>query len=236
MRRASLPDFARHPGGRSLRCTSARGVWVLCISLLVACGDSGLANPVPRDGGAVDGTCADACADAPADASADAHVDASNADTSRGGSDAPQADSTSPADGSADVNADDSASGNDAAPACTVCGADCCLDGQACILGECQTLCHFGSSCSSGCCAPALDANGQPVGPYICKSNDAQPYTCCSGVLNDCGSGYCCVTDTQLNEFCAAPCTDDSTCGAASCTMYDFSHTSCSGPTACGPS
>jgi len=95
--------------------------------------------------------------------------------------------------------------------------------------------CTTGSECPSGCCAPATNANGDPIGPYVCKQNDAAPYDCCNGILNDCGNGFCCVADPQGNEFCSAECTSSAMCGAAQCNTYNFSHTTCGGPTACGP-
>jgi hypothetical protein len=69
----------------------------------------------------------------------------------------------------------------------------------------------------------------------VCKQNDAAPYDCCNGILNDCGNGFCCVADPQGNEFCSAECTSSAMCGAAQCSTYNFSHTTCGGPTACGP-
>jgi len=42
------------------------------------------------------------------------------------------------------------------------------------------------------------------------------------------------VADANGNQFCALPCTDSSTCGGGTCNTYDFSHTTCSGPKACG--
>src|SRR5258708_10972616 len=99
--------------------------------------------------------------------------------------------------------------------------------GQAC-------RCTTGVECGSGACAPAVDATGNPVGPYICKANEGASYTGCHG-LTTCNWGHCCVADAQGNEFCAVQCLNSSTCGAARCNAYNFSFSSCSGPKACGP-
>jgi hypothetical protein len=96
--------------------------------------------------------------------------------------------------------------------------------------------CATGAECSSGCCAPATDATGNPVGPYVCKPNDGAAYNCCFGVGTPCsGSAYCCVADASGNQFCATQCVNSSMCGGARCLSYDFSHSSCGGPSACGP-
>jgi hypothetical protein len=95
--------------------------------------------------------------------------------------------------------------------------------------------CSVSSSCSSGACAPLTDSLGNPVGPLVCKANDGAPYDGCHGALTSCGGAYCCVTDTNANEFCALPCANASNCGAAKCNAYSFANTTCSGPTACGP-
>ncbi len=139
--------------------------------------------------------------------------------------------STGPDTGSSDAGQTDAGD----ASGCTTCAGACCAAGQACVSGACVAVCTTGSDCASGCCAPATDASGFPVGPYVCKANDAAPYDCCNGILNDCGNGYCCVLDPQGNEFCSTPCTTSASCGGTQCNTYDFSHTTCSGPTACGP-
>jgi hypothetical protein len=131
-----------------------------------------------------------------------------------------------------DSGSDDTGGDDDG---CVPCGGQCCPGGESCVQGECQTLCTTGSDCTSSCCAPALDGSGNPVGPYVCKTNNAEAYTCCNGAFNDCSGTFCCVTDTAGNEFCAEPCSGSSSCGTASCNTYSFSATTCSGPTACGP-
>jgi hypothetical protein len=112
-------------------------------------------------------------------------------------------------------------------------------NGQSMCAGKAsgqQCRCTTSADCKdTGCCAPMTDSKGDPTGPYVCKADDANPYDCCTGVLNFCGSGFCCVADTKGNEFCATECQGDSTCGGGHCKPYDFSHTSCGGPTACGP-
>lgn len=95
--------------------------------------------------------------------------------------------------------------------------------------------CAVGSDCQSGSCAPHVDPNTQqPIGPYVCKNNDGGLYNGCNG-LTTCSGNTCCVKDTNGNNFCANPCTNDSQCGAAHCNTYNFSGSTCSGPTACGP-
>ncbi len=101
------------------------------------------------------------------------------------------------------------------------------VTGQACI-------CTTGAECSTGCCAPLADSSGNPTGPYVCKANDGAHYDCCVGATVNCGGNDCCVADSHGNEFCAEPCTNNSTCGSGHCDTFDFSHTTCSGPTACG--
>lgn len=124
-----------------------------------------------------------------------------------------------------------------AAPCCTpVTGG-----AAACVPGDPNSntcICVNSSQCSSGCCAPAIDVNGQPVGPYVCKPNDGADYDCCGGTFNTCTGAGCCVKDGLDNLFCAVQCTvGDTTCGPARCQNYDFSlvDTTCGGPTACGP-
>jgi hypothetical protein len=161
----------------------------------------------------------------------DSGFDSSMPDTS-----SPKPDGLAPppdaaADASPDASMEDA---GDAGP-CVTCNGACCPGGEQCILGACQIPCTTMTDCTSGCCAPATDANGDPVGPYVCKQNDASPYACCYGALNFCGTNYCCIADPQGNEFCSVACTSSSMCGDAQCNTYDFSHTSCSGTMACGP-
>lgn len=113
----------------------------------------------------------------------------------------------------------------------------------ACVPGDPNSnacICVTGSQCASGCCAPALSSNGQPVGPYVCKPNDGLDYDCCSGIGNSCVGNGCCIKDGLGNEFCAVACMMDggpNVCGAARCQNYAFSAltTTCNGPSACGP-
>lgn len=138
---------------------------------------------------------------------------------------------------------DDDDDGGPADPTCRrPCGTACCKDDEGCGAESsgnrvCVKTCQKGSDCQSGCCAPATNAKGEAVGPYVCKSNDGQPYHCCGGVFNACDSPNCCVKDGQGNQFCAAACATNATCGAARCRGYEFSAflTTCGGPTACGP-
>ncbi len=88
-----------------------------------------------------------------------------------------------------------------------------------------------------GECAPFLDSNGHPEEPYICKPDDGNAYDGCTGIFTTCGSGFCCVEDGADNEFCAYECSgegDDAPCGTGHCDQFSFSHSSCSGPWACG--
>jgi hypothetical protein len=69
----------------------------------------------------------------------------------------------------------------------------------------------------------------------ICKPFDGAAYDCCS-VTAACGTSDCCFGDSAGNFYCTTPCTNGSTCGAASCiTFTDFSRTICSGTMGCGP-
>lgn len=95
-------------------------------------------------------------------------------------------------------------------------------------------LCEKGNDCGSKACAPAVDSSGNPTGPYVCVPDDGSPYRGCIGFAS-CTAPYCCVTDKKGNQFCALPCTSDSTCGAGHCDAFDFSASSCTGSTkACG--
>ena len=103
------------------------------------------------------------------------------------------------------------------------------------VAGQ-QCRCATPAECTSGCCAPMTDTSGNPVGPLVCKPNDGQAYDCCfAPAVLSCAGNYCCVADNAGNQFCSLPCTNGSNCGAAHCNNYNFSHSSCSGPTACGP-
>lgn len=132
---------------------------------------------------------------------------------------------------------------SDASTCARPCGSNCCQPDEGCALGaggqgQCVKTCATSADCPTGCCAPATNAQGDPVGPYICKPNDGNAYDCCFGVFNTCGEGTCCVADSKGNKFCARQCLDNSHCGAARCEGFKFSFTSttCSGQeTACGP-
>jgi hypothetical protein len=120
----------------------------------------------------------------------------------------------------------------------TPCNGHCCSSAQACSNNTCVSTCTTASDCSgTGCCAPLTNAAGDPLGPYICKPNDGNAYDCCDGLFTDCSGNYCCVTDSNSNEFCALPCTTSSMCTPGHCDNFDFGTftTTCSGPTACGP-
>jgi hypothetical protein len=95
--------------------------------------------------------------------------------------------------------------------------------------------CLSASACASGACAPNVDGEGNPVGPYVCAPNDGAAYHGCHGFLTSCGSSYCCFTDTLGNQFCATSCLNDTQCGAAHCVPYDNSNTTCSTTLGCGP-
>lgn len=140
----------------------------------------------------------------------------------------------------------DEADGRSPDGGCAVpCGAACCASGEACHSESggppaCVKACAKGADCSTGCCAPATNEKGDPVGPYVCKANDGKPYHCCKGVFTTCGADgidVCCVTDAKGNEFCAEACDSNSQCGAGRCVGYTFGTltTTCKGPTACGP-
>jgi len=121
-----------------------------------------------------------------------------------------------------------------ASPCCAVLNngdAACVANGV--VTGQ-QCRCTGPSECAGGCCAPMTDTSGNPVGPFVCKLNNGQPYNCCFGATT-CAGNTCCVADNYGNQFCSLPCTNSSNCGAAHCNVYNFSHTTCSGPTACGP-
>lgn len=112
----------------------------------------------------------------------------------------------------------------------------------ACIpaTGQCSNgtricRCTVGADCTSGSCAPHVDPISlQPVGPYVCKANGGGLYEGCNGTTT-CAGNTCCVKDSNANLFCANPCVNGSQCGGAKCNTYNFSGSSCGGPTACGP-
>jgi hypothetical protein len=117
-------------------------------------------------------------------------------------------------------------------PCCAVLknGGGACMPAGGNYLCRCTT----GVECQSGACGPAIDAQLNPVGPYVCRANDGKPYHGCNGATT-CDSGYCCMGDAVGNLFCASQCQNDSQCGKAHCQTYDNSHTTCLGALACGP-
>lgn len=100
--------------------------------------------------------------------------------------------------------------------------------------GDNLCRCTTGAECSTKACAPNVDTQGNPVGPYVCVLNDGAAYHGCNGALTSCKGSDCCFTDALANEFCASPCTNDSQCGAASCVTYSNANTTCSGMLGCG--
>jgi len=111
-------------------------------------------------------------------------------------------------------------------------GADC---PSSCVTAAANRVCRCtqASECATGCCAPALDQNGQLVGFSICHADDGRPFDCCNSVA--CLASYnCCVTDAQGNNFCAPPCTSDADCLAGHCDAPGFAMSNCAGPYACG--
>jgi hypothetical protein len=117
-------------------------------------------------------------------------------------------------------------------PASAPCCAPISSGGGACAANHAgqACMCTTGAECSSGACAPESEA---ALVPYVCKANDGAPYDGC-GLF--CGGTSCCVRDAAGNKFCAEPCSSPSECTAgASCNSYDFSNSTCSGSTACGP-
>lgn len=136
---------------------------------------------------------------------------------------------------------DDDTDGGDASACKIPCGTACCKTGQACGQDSggapaCVKTCKVGSDCTTGCCAPAVNAAGKPIGPYVCQPSDGAAYHCCYAVFNSCSSPNCCVTDTNGNRFCAEACSANVNCAPARCIPYTFgASTTCQGPTACGP-
>jgi hypothetical protein len=111
----------------------------------------------------------------------------------------------------------------------------CCVDRQCTPGTGDQCICLSGADCSTGVCAPAVDQQGSPSGPYVCAPNDGHPYHGCRGLLTACDTGFCCFTDPLDNQFCATPCTTDAQCGDASCNTYSRKNTTCGGTLGCGP-
>jgi hypothetical protein len=89
--------------------------------------------------------------------------------------------------------------------------------------------CNVRTDCDPAqACAPYTNANGDPVGPYVCNG--------CFGWMVSCGTGYCCFGDAKANEYCAKECTGNSDCGSAHCVQFpDTSGTTCSTDLGCGP-
>jgi len=89
--------------------------------------------------------------------------------------------------------------------------------------------CTRKSDCSSGCCAPSADANGNPIsGPYVCRNNDGKPYAC-----GMCSSGYCTTCAPTGSAICARFCFNDGECGPGTATCKSISDTSCGVGGAC---
>ncbi len=141
---------------------------------------------------------------------------------------APTPEAGSPAGAACKTSGDCAAS----APCCAVIdgGAQCTADSQ--YAEAC--LCQKGSECGTSVCAPSVDSSGNPTAPYVCKTDNGSPYYGCISP-ESCSPPYCCVTDKNGNQFCAAPCTGDSTCGSGHCDSFDFSASTCTGVSkACG--
>ena len=111
----------------------------------------------------------------------------------------------------------------DGAVCLTPCDGTCCPSGQGCAddgtgKRSCVPTCFTGKDCASGCCAPAVNKAGNPVGPYVCMPDDTKAYHCCTTNFKSCpGEEFCCISDTQGNQFCAQTCTANAQCGAAHC-------------------
>lgn len=126
----------------------------------------------------------------------------------------------------------DAGSSNDPLGDCAKpCGSNCCTTTEACSVEgaapACVPICVTGSDCDTGCCAPATNANGDPVGPSICKQNDGKAYHCCGsvGLGGSCEGTNCCSTDAHNNNVCVRPCTTNQQCGAGHCVGVNFSST-----------
>jgi hypothetical protein len=128
-------------------------------------------------------------------------------------------------------------------PSCaTPCGGTCCGAKEACSTASgtptCLQTCVTATDCpTTMCCAPATNAMGYPVGPYVCKPDDGYSYDCCQGFTVICGGSDCCVLDNNMNEFCAQPCATDSDCNGTHCLAVNAPlESSCStGSTVCLP-
>ena len=136
---------------------------------------------------------------------------------------------------------DETDAGRDGSACAIPCGGACCKTGQGCGQDSggaptCVKTCKVGADCTTGCCAPTVNAAGKPIGPYVCQPDDGAAYHCCTGIINSCSSPNCCVTDPAGNRFCAEPCSANANCAPAHCVGYTFGlSTTCQGPTACGP-
>lgn len=122
-------------------------------------------------------------------------------------------------------------------PAASPCCALLSNGGGACVnaAGNAVCRCSVGSECGTGCCAPNVDASGNPVGPLVCKANDGAAYHCCNG-LTTCTGSTCCGRDANGNNTCIAPCTNDSQCGASHCRTYTLpAFSTCATKLGCGP-
>lgn len=106
-----------------------------------------------------------------------------------------------------------------------------------CAAGTGDNLCRCstGAECSTKACAPNIDTQGNPVGPYVCVPNDGAAYHGCNGALSTCGGTDCCFIDAKANQFCVAPCLNDSQCGDAACVTYPAKSSTCAGMMGCGP-
>ena len=128
---------------------------------------------------------------------------------------------THDAGAAADGSPNDGGSG-DGSVCATPFDATCCAAGQGCAddgtgKRSCVTTCVNGKDCASGCCAPAVNKAGNPVGPYVCMPDDTKAYHCCTTNFTFCPGDDCCIMDTQGNEFCAQTCITNAQCGAARC-------------------
>jgi hypothetical protein len=88
-------------------------------------------------------------------------------------------------DGSGNLSCKKDCSTNSQCPSSNPCcvllknGAGVCGGSSSDVLCRCTT----GAECSSKACAPNIDTNGNPVGPYVCVQDDGAPYHGCSGLL-----------------------------------------------------
>jgi hypothetical protein len=211
---------------------------IALVLVVVACGgddDDGTANPRPGEGGeTITPEYCNRYCNAQAQQGALQSRAACLTDCCKnvaGGCPAIDAGTSSPVD----------AGSSDAGGCAIPCGSACCNAGEGCSFAgptpACVKTCRTASDCTGGCCAPATNAAGDPVGPYVCKQGNGGAYGCC-GVGGGCSGAYCCIGDTNGNHFCGKKCELNGFCGAATCQGYSFDtfYTTCSGPTACGPS